>query len=295
MRVVVTGAGGQVGSALLRCVPSGVDAVGATRRACDLADVESVARFVASERPDWIVNAAGYTAVDRAESDRELAYSINAAGPAALARAAEACGAWLLQLSTDFVFAGDRVEPYRPESLPGPLSVYGSSKLAGERAVLDGGGGRALVLRTSWVHASSGVNFPLRIIELLRSRPELRVVDDQIGSPTWATSLATCVWKLIEGPPRPGIHHWRDSGIASWYDFAVATQEEAIARGILERPVPIRPIRTEEYPTPARRPRYSVLDVRTTAESIGMNPVHWRVNLRRMLDELMTISVSPGV
>jgi dTDP-4-dehydrorhamnose reductase len=286
VKVVVTGATGQVGAALIKAAPAGCNCVSATRRVCDLADPAAVERFIARERPDWVLNAAAYTAVDRAETERERAFAINAAGAAALARAATACDGRLLHVSTDFVFAGERTEPYRPDSLPGPLNVYGASKLAGERAVLDETAGRALLVRTSWVHSSAGVNFPLRILELLRTRPELKIVDDQIGAPTWARSLAACIWDLVCGPVRHGIHHWCDSGVASWYDFAVAIQEEALERGLLDRPASIQPISTEEYPTAARRPRYSLLDSRATTEAIGRRPEHWRVNLRRMLDEL---------
>jgi len=284
--VLVTGAEGQVGEALRASRPSGVDVVSLARRDLDITDAQAVGAAVARHRPQWIFNAAAYTAVDRAESEPERARRVNATGPETLARAAEATGCRLLQLSTDFVFAGGQPVPYATDSVTGPLNVYGATKLDGEHAVARVLAARALIVRTSWVYAARGTNFVLRMIGLMQTRESLNVVQDQVGGPTWARSLAKCLWALATVHDAQGVHHWCDSGVASWYDFAVAIQEEAHARGMLTRRIPVHPIRSSEYPTAARRPAYSVLDTRATAAAVGWTPEHWRQNLRAMLDEL---------
>ena len=167
------------------------------------------------------------------------------------------------------------------------MSVYGASKLGGERELARAAGG-GLILRTAWVYDSSGKNFVLTMLRLMRERPEVRVVADQIGAPTWATGIARAVWGLMEAAAPAGIHHWTDLGVASWYDFAVAIQEEALARGLLSRAVPVVPIPTSAYPTPAARPAFSVLNTESTRALAGAPAHHWRHNLRNMLDEIRT-------
>jgi dTDP-4-dehydrorhamnose reductase len=186
-------------------------------------------------------------------------------------------------VSTDFVFDGAQGRPYAPDDVPNPLSVYGRTKLAGEEVVRRTFAGAALVVRTAWVYSAVGQNFALTMLRLMRERDAVDVVSDQIGSPTWAESLARALWAAAARPEVRGTHHWTDAGVASWYDFAVAIQEEALAAGLLARPVPVRPLRTEEYPTPARRPAYSVLATSQTREALGLPAVHWRTNLRLML------------
>ena len=207
-------------------------------------------------------------------------------GPVFLAEAARAVGARLIHVSTDFVFAGDRAVPYEAEAARAPLNAYGRTKLAGELAVQRILGDRAVILRTSWLYAAHGRNFVLTMLRLMATRESIGVVFDQVGSPTWADSLADAVWAIVQDPSINGPQHWCDAGVASWFDFAVAIQEEAVIRGLLTRAIPIRAIGTEDYPTPARRPRYSVLDTRRTAGLLGRAPAHWRQNLRKMLDEL---------
>jgi len=285
-RVFLTGAAGQVGRALARSRPAGAELLAFDSSQLDITDRDAVQAAVEQARPDLVLNAAAYTAVDQAEADRDRAYAVNRDGAAHLASAARAAGARILQLSTDFVFDGAQGEPYSTKATCRPLGVYGASKRAGEDAVLEAGGEAALILRTSWVYAAAGKNFVLTILGLLRQQPELRVVADQVGSPTWAAGLAEALWAAVALRNLAGIHHWCDAGVASWYDFAVAIQEEAMSLNLLERPVPIRPIRTAEYPTPAARPPYSVLDTSLTRSALAMEPRHWRVNLRAMLAEL---------
>ena len=285
MKVVITGADGQVGRALLEMAPEPARVKGLSRRDLDITDADAVRASLERERPDWVFNAAAYTAVDRAEADAGQAHRVNAVGAALLAGTATAIGCRVLQISTDFVFSGEQSRPYRPDAATGPVNVYGMSKLGGEVAAVNETAGKALIVRTSWVYATRGQNFVLRMLELMRSRQELTIVADQVGSPTWASSLASALWGMA-GKDLNGVHHWADAGVASWYDFAVAIQDEALERKLLVRPIVLRPIRTDEYPAAARRPAYSVLDSRSAADCVGMTPRHWRHNLGQMLDRL---------
>ncbi|HUF35654.1 MAG TPA: dTDP-4-dehydrorhamnose reductase [Gemmatimonadales bacterium] len=285
-RALVTGATGQIGRALLAAAPPEWRVVGCDRAALDVTHPESVARVFDRERPGLVINAAAYTSVDAAEREAERAEAINCAGPALLAEAARDLGARLIHLSTDFVFDGAQGRPYAPGDRASPLGVYGRTKLAGEREVLRISEGSALVVRTAWVYAAAGRNFVLSMLRLMRDRPSLGVVADQIGTPTWAGSAAEALWAAAARPSLCGILHWTDAGVASWYDFAVAIQEEGLAAGLLDRAVPIRPLRTDEYPTAARRPSYSVLDTSASAGLLGLAPRHWRERLREMLREV---------
>ena len=200
---------------------------------------------------------------------------------ALLADNARRIGARFVHVSTDFVFDGRSGIPYAPDAEPNPLGVYGRTKLEGERLAGHG----ALIIRTAWVYAPTGGNFVRTMLRLMAERPEVRVVADQIGTPTYAPGLAAALWALAEKGVT-GIHHHTDSGAASWYDFAVAIQEEALAIGLLDTAAPVIPIATAEFPTPARRPHFSVLDKRSTIAALGAPAPHWRVNLRHMLNEV---------
>jgi dTDP-4-dehydrorhamnose reductase len=284
--VLVTGAAGQVGRALGDSVPAEWKFLGCDRAALDVTHPESVAEVLGRERPTLVINAAAYTEVDAAEREAERSEAINCAGAAHVAEECRRVGARLIHLSTDFVFDGAQGHPYGPDDRPNPLGVYGRTKLAGEREVTRISGGTALVVRSAWIYASAGRNFVLNMLRLMRDRPSLGVVADQVGSPTWARSVAQALWTAAARPGLRGVLHWTDAGVASWYDFAVAIQEEAVAAGLLERPVPIRPLRTAEYPTPARRPAFSVLDKSAAYGLLGLPPRHWRENLRAMLREV---------
>jgi dTDP-4-dehydrorhamnose reductase len=192
----------------------------------------------------------------------------------------------MIQISTDFVFSGATDRPWQPDDETAPVSVYGNTKREGERAVLDALGAQALVIRTAWLYSSHGGNFVRTMLRLMREREEVRVIADQIGSPTWANSLARTIWAAVARPEVAGILHWTDAGVASWYDFAVAIQEEALTLGLLTRAVPVSAITTGDYPAPARRPSYSVLDTTMTTRALGETPLHWRTNLRQMLREI---------
>src|SRR5208283_2887121 len=244
-----------------------------------------IEKAVAESRADWIVNAAAYTAVDLAEEQHAQAIAVNDTAVGVLADAAARSGRRLLHVSTDFVFDGRSPRGYLPSDPTHPLSVYGVSKLGGERRAVRAGAAN-IVLRTAWVYAAQGRNFVLTMLRLMSERDEVRVVCDQVGTPTWATGIARAVWGLIEASASGGVYHWTDLGVASWYDFAVAIQEEALARSLLAKAACIVPISSAEYPTRARRPAFSVLDTSSSRALVTAPAAHWRHNLRMMLDEL---------
>jgi len=285
VKVLIAGAAGQVGRALVDSAPTPIEVVKCSHQNLDVADERAVLSCIRLHAPDVIVNAAAYTAVDRAESEPELARRVNSDGPRYLALAAREVGARLVHVSTDFVFDGASSIPYPPEAPTNPLNVYGVTKRAGEEAVLEVLPGRSVVLRTSWLYAAEGSNFVRTMLRLMCAHGAVRVVADQVGTPTAARSVAQAIWKITERPSVTGIHHWSDAGVASWYDFAVAIADIAELRGLLASAITVTPISTEEYPTPARRPRYSVLDKRSLAV-LGIAPVHWRRQLQSVLGEL---------
>jgi len=286
LRVLLTGAEGQLGCELLRTAPISVELTACGRSELDITDAAGVNREVARLRPDLIVNTAAYTAVDRAEREPDLAFQINAEGARNVGRAGTVCGARLIHISTDFVFDGERGRPYQPEDIPNPLSVYGASKRRGEEYVLDATDGGALILRTAWLYSGLRSNFVTTMLQRMNDGQALEIVADQVGTPTWAKGLAESIWQAAASSRLQGLHHWTDAGVASWYDFAVAIQEEALACGLLGRPTEIRPINALDYPTPAKRPQFSVLDKTTTWSGLAIRPLHWRAALRSMLIEL---------
>lgn len=283
MKALITGAGGQLGRALIASTPAGVDAIAVDRASLDISDGAAVAALVTTQRPQLILNAAAYTAVDRAESEVAQAMAINGEAVGHLADAARAVGARLVHVSTDFVFDGMASTPYPVNAPYAPLSVYGRSKMEGEIAARRAPD--ALIMRTAWVYAARGHNFVHTMLRLMRERDELKVVYDQIGTPSHAGGIARALWNLASAGVA-GTLHYTDSGVASWYDFAVAIQEEALAIGLLDRAVPVHPIPSSAFPTPARRPSFSVLDKEATWAALGWRAPHWRVNLRSMLKDL---------
>jgi dTDP-4-dehydrorhamnose reductase len=276
--------GGQIGAAVVKAAPQQHEVIALTRAQLDITDAAALSRSLAETHADWVINAAAYTAVDRAEDEPQLAAAVNDRAVAALAAGAAREKSRLLHLSTDFVFDGASGRAYLPGDATKPLNVYGASKLAGERHVLAERSG--IVLRTSWVYASVGKNFVLTMLKLMNERAQINVVCDQIGSPTWARSAAAAIWGLIEAAAEGGVYHWTDLGVASWYDFAVAIQEEALERGLLKRAATVLPIPSAAYPARATRPRFSVLDTSDTRSLVKTPAQHWRHNLRSMLEEL---------
>lgn len=277
MKILVTGARGQVGYELAAALRNVGQVTAFDRSTLDLADADAIVDAVRDHAPELIVNAGAYTAVDRAEQERELAFSINARAPGILAEEAKRTGSVLVHYSTDYVFDGEQTTPYDETATPNPLNVYGESKLAGERAIA-ASGARAIVLRTSWVYSLRGSNFLLTMRRLARERDELRVVDDQIGVPNWARTIAETTATLASrGIPylaeRAGLFHMSSSGQTTWYEFASAIIGETTKPRIV-------PIRTAEYPTPARRPRFGVLKTARFERTFEVSLPPWRSALQ---------------
>ena len=284
-KVLITGANGQLGYELPRTAPDGYDCIMTDVAELDITDSDAVIAYVAQCQPDVIINSAAYTAVDKAEEDRALATAINETGARNLAQVSKDNGIKFIQTSTDFVFNGKGCSPYLVDAATDPQGVYGQTKDDGDKAVLDILGQDAFIIRTAWLYSAHGNNFVKTMLRLMSERDFLGVIADQIGTPTWANSLAQAIWKAIE-IDATGIHHWTDAGVASWYDFAVAIQEEGFHLGLLEEEILITPLTTADYPTPASRPAYSVLDKTTTWKALDMDGEHWRDGLRKMLLEL---------
>ena len=285
MRVLVAGATGQLGVDLvnlLRC--RGVDVAAPDAQRLDLLRPQTVRDAVHDARPHWVINCAAYTQVDGAEQDRETAFAVNRDGARVLAEAAAAAQAWMLQVSTDFVFSGQSSAPYTEDDPTGPLGVYGQSKRDGELAVQQACAS-SIVVRTAWLYGVHGNNFVKTMLRLAAQRDELRVVSDQTGTPTWTRDLAGALWELMQ-ESQVGVFHFSDAGQASWYEFAAAIVQEARALGFPVQAQRVVPITTAEYPTPAQRPAYSVLSKAKIERLLAAPIPHWRDSLRAMLKEL---------
>lgn len=280
MTALIIGAGGQLGRALVRHAPAAAAVIGWSRAELDLRNPEAIAAGIAALAPTTIINAAAYTAVDKAEGESDAAFVINRDAAGVIAAAAARTGARMVHISTDFVFDGTASSPYLPTAARAPLGVYGASKAAGEDAVLMNCPG-ALVVRTAWVYGAGGRNFVETMLRLMTARDTLSVVADQVGTPTHTVSLARALWALSTAP-LAGIHHFTDAGVASWYDFAVAIRDIGGARGVLANDVNLIPISSTDYPTPARRPAYSVLDKASSWAALGAPAAHWRAELENM-------------
>jgi dTDP-4-dehydrorhamnose reductase len=292
MKLLLLGGNGQVGRELRRSLAPLGELVVATRdgAAADaIADFdapEAVADLVLRTAPDVVVNAAAYTAVDKAESEPDAALRANAQAPAAIAHACARLDALLVHYSTDYVFDGSARAPYAEDAPTAPLGVYGTSKLAGEAAIR-ASGARHAILRTAWVYAAHGRNFLLTMLRLAGEREELRVVADQVGAPTPAGWIADATAHILrQGVAEAGTWHLVTSGETSWHGFASEIVQQAHAAGLIGRLPQVVPIATSDYPTPAQRPAYSVLDTTRLQRDFGIAPPHWRAGLQRTLAEL---------
>jgi len=288
-RILLFGSNGQLGTELVRMLGPREQFVALTRRQVDLQNEASVREAIRAHQPAVILNAAAYTAVDRAESEESAAFAVNAHSPAAMAAEAARRNAWLVHFSTDYVFDGSGTRPWREDDLPHPLNVYGRSKLAGEQAIAASRCNH-LIFRTSWVYAAHGANFLRTMLRLAAQRPSLNIVDDQIGAPTSAKELARAITAILPQlepgsllSPQTGLYHMTCTGSTSWCGFAAAIFERVKHRTVVPAVVPIP---TEQYPTPAARPRNSVLDCSKLARAFGVHLADWREALDEVLAEL---------
>ena len=282
-KLVVIGKSGQLAWEIARLVP---EAVCLGRDDIDITSGEDIAAKLGPINPDAVINASAYTAVDKAESDEENAYLLNQTAVANLAKYCKSNNVFFVHVSTDYVFNGEKGSPYTVDDAIEPQGMYGKTKAAGEAEVTSILPEASAILRTSWVYSSHGNNFVKTMLRLMAEKPQLGVIDDQIGSPTWAKGLArACVEAASHRTA--GVYHWSDEGVCSWYDFAIAIQQLGLEKGLLQQAVPVKPIPSSAYPTPAKRPHYSVLDKTLTRETFTSPLNHWREQLSAMMDELV--------
>ncbi|MBE8994098.1 dTDP-4-dehydrorhamnose reductase [Microcystis aeruginosa] len=289
-KVLLIGAKGQVGQELQVTLQSLGEVISIGREELDLTNSEKISQLIREIHPDYLVNAAAYTAVDKAETEPDLAYAINAIAPKIMAESAEKIKAKFLHISTDYVFDGRKNTPYLETDLTNPLGVYGQSKLRGEEEIKTVNS-QAIILRTAWVYGSYGKsNFVKTMLRLGKEREELKVVFDQVGSPTWSKDIATAITQLLINVDNPtGIYNFTNSGVASWFDLTKAIFEEAKISGIPLKIQRVIPITTAEYPTPAVRPAYSVLSGQKISQQLGYIPPYWRDSLKAMLNQLFNL------
>ncbi len=308
-KILLTGATGQVGSHLLRTLAPFGEVVAPSRQQMDLSQPESVREAIRSVRPRWIVNAGAYTAVDKAESEPELAFVVNHLAVSAIGDEAQAIGAGIIHLSTDYVFSGTGTVPYREPDATDPLSVYGQSKLAGERALVSSGAAH-LIFRTSWVYGATGKNFLLTILKLAQERTTLRIVADQHGAPTWSGDLAAMIAAVIARcetsateqscaiadvvAATAGIYHAASAGETTWHGFATEALRQMKTLDPSARFADLEPIATSEYPTPARRPANSRLNCSKLASTFGWRMPEWHESLADVVAELRTGEMKHG-
>lgn len=283
MKILVTGSYGQLGRALERELAddSEIEAIFTDYDTLDITDAEAVRHFLEERPVDVIVNCAAYTAVDKAESDVERARQVNTMAPGVLGKAAQRSGAKVIHVSTDYVFGGDNCRPYCEYDEPAPNSVYGRTKLAGE-SMLKAACHGAVIIRTAWLYSEDGGNFVKTMLRLADERDEIRVVSDQIGTPTYAGDLAAAIHAILRAPQwTPGVYHFTDEGVASWYDFAKVIMEMA------GKDVKVVPVDTKDYPTAANRPAYSVLSKNKIKKTYGIAIPYWQDSLRKCIAALV--------
>jgi dTDP-4-dehydrorhamnose reductase len=287
--ILLIGSNGQLGRELQQILSFNKNLIAVARPTIDLTQPDTLRSVIRNKQPQIIINTAAYTAVDKAESEPELAKSINEIALEIIAEETEKLKAFLIHISTDYVFDGSNSCPYQETDATNPISVYGKTKLGGEKAIQKISA-HHFILRTAWVYGTFGKsNFVKTMLRLAEQKEEIRVVADQIGSPTWAQDIAKAIAEIIPqlSPEMAGTYHYTNSGVASWYDFAIAIFEESQHLGLSSKVQRVIPITTPEYPTAARRPSYSVLSCAKIRPFLGNHPPHWRQSLRKMLKEFI--------
>lgn len=281
-KILITGAGGQLGSELQVACKSypQFEFVFVDKDEMPLDDPEKIPAVIEDIHPSWCISCGAYTAVDKAETEKDLAFIINGDAVGAISRACKKIGARLIHISTDYVFPGDSPTPLKENDPTGPINVYGASKLKGEQLALKNNPATA-VIRTAWVYSEFGNNFVKTMIRLMKEKPSISVINDQVGSPTYAADLAQTILHIVTGPRWvPGIYHYSNEGKISWYEFALAIRE------LIGSSCTVNPISTEQYPTPAKRPHYSLLDKTLIKKTYGVEVPDWRKGLATCIGKL---------
>ncbi len=293
MKVLITGAQGQLGKELLKNIPNDIEVIPTDRETFNLLDLNNCREFIFNNKPDWIINAAAFTAVDLAEDEKEKAMLINSEAPTEIAKALKKTGGKLLHISTDFVFDGKSNIPYKVDVEPNPINIYGKSKLLGENGIKNvlQDNNQYIILRTSWVMGSEGNNFAKTMVKLLKIKDKISVVYDQIGCMTSSKYLSIICWLIIQKDITKNIYnqkifHWTDAGVSSWFDIATTIGEFSFNLNLLKKPAKVIPILSENFPTKAKRPNFSLLDCSATKDVLNIENNYWRFSLLEILQEL---------
>ena len=295
MKILITGADGQLGKALRETNPKKNECIYCNKNELDITNKRDCEKLILEFKPDWLINAAAFTNVDKAEELKELTYKVNSEGPTELCKILSEYGGRLLQFSTDFVFNGEQSHPYSINDKVDPINIYGKSKVNAERNILNYSG--HLILRSSWIYSDYGNNFLKTILRLqknyFQNNQSLKVVVDQVGTPTSAYTLSKLCWLIVNSNKldrsQTSIFHWSDSGVASWYDFAHAIGDLSVSYGLLENPPKIEPIFTKNLDSKALRPKYSVLDSHITEKFFDFESSHWRDELNNVLKKMSSL------
>ena len=296
MKILITGCSGQLAREIILQAPEDVEIIKANRDSINLNNLKECKNAIEKYKPKWLINCAAYTNVDKAETDYENALKVNSLAPREFAIQLKKTGGKMLHLSTDFVFDGNQKTPYKTSQDCNPINKYGITKLKGEKYIEDilFKTNQAIILRTSWLMGITGKNFALTILDLIKNNKSLRVVSDQYSSPTSTKTLSNACWELLKKyeieitkeKNLPHIFHWSDSGIASWYDVAVAIQEIGLSNNLIKNYCEIFPISSSEFPRPAKRPTFSALDCNSTSKFIGIKQINWRKALEDSLKRI---------
>ena len=298
MKIVLTGSSGQLGSAIKKLKPKNFELICLDRSKLNLENSKECLNTIYELKPNWIINSAAFTNVDGAEINREIAYKVNTIAPKTFAKGLKQVGGKILQISSDYVFDGFKSTPYKVNDSMNPKSIYGESKFFAEKAIdeLLGESNQYIILRTSWLMGPIGNNFLLTMLRLHKTKKEIKVVSDQIGSMTSTLNLSKTIWELIQITNNlstknisfPKVHHWNDNGEISWYELAVEIGKIASEIGLINEPATVIPIRSKEYKFSTFRPKYSVLDCESTEEFIKLNRTYWKNSLFDILSKIKT-------
>ncbi len=293
MKILLTGASGQLGKEILNTKPFDCEIIIKNRSELDLSSQKSCLENIQNNKPNWIINCAAYTNVEKAEDEKELAYKINSLAPKYFSEIIKDYGGDLLHISSDYVFDGKKGSPYLPNDKKAPLGIYGSTKSIGEDFIIENLSdiNKGHIIRTSWLLSPYGNNFALKILKKLDHENQLKIIYDQIGSPTSACTLAKVCWQTIilksKGINIPKIMHYSDAGIASWYDIAITIEEIGRELGLIKKEVKIIPILSSSYPSKVKRPKYSVLNTKETIDKLFIDSIPWRKSLKDLLNKLI--------